>query len=112
MKSGVTSSLSPNQKASTSLRPMPAFELLRMGNQSGHITPNDKMGGGDTYVTVNNNTSNTKTTTRESSRANGDRDIMVLIEDVVANSVNTGGKVHDAVQRRFQLNPGGSTPRY
>ena len=87
-------------------------ELLRMGNQSGNITPNDKMGGGDTYVTVNNNTS-TKATTSESTRPNGDRDIVVMIDEVVAGHINSGGgKTHDAIQRRFQLNPGGSTPRY
>src|SRR6478735_9187097 len=34
MKSGVTSSLSPNQNASTSLRPMPAFATSRIFDSS------------------------------------------------------------------------------
>src|SRR6059058_4816421 len=34
MKSGVTSSLSPNQNASTSLRPMPAFATSRILDSS------------------------------------------------------------------------------
>src|SRR3954468_2565480 len=34
MKSGVTSSLSPNQKASTSLRPMPALATSRILDSS------------------------------------------------------------------------------
>jgi hypothetical protein len=65
----------------------------------------------NTYVTVNNNSS-TKATTRESQRSNGDRDIIVMVEEVVANSISGGGMVHDSIQRRFGLNPGGSTPRY
>lgn len=67
--------------------------------------------GGNTFVTVNNNASGTKASATESRRGNGDKEIMVLIEEVVASSMN-GGRIGDATQRRFGLNPGGSTPRY
>lgn len=44
--------------------------------------------------------------------SSGGADIRVQLLEMVASDVNGGGIVHDAMQRRFQLNPGGSVPRY
>lgn len=38
--------------------------------------------------------------------------VINLVLDAVSHDIQSGGKTHDAIQRRFQLNPGGSTPRY
>ena len=48
-----------------------------------------------------------KSTQRETSEGT----VIDLVLDAVAADMAGGGKVHDATQRRFGLNPGGSTPR-
>lgn len=88
-------------------------EILRMGSQGGHITPNDKIsGGGSSSVTLNviNNGPPVKAT--QSQRETSQGSVIDLVIEAVAHDMASGGKIHDATQRRFQLNPGGSTPRY
>ena len=48
-----------------------------------------------------------KSTQRETSEGT----VIELVLDAVAADMAGGGKVHDATQRRFGLNPGGSMPR-
>jgi len=48
----------------------------------------------------------------QSQRETNQGTVIDLVLDAVANDMSSGGKVHDATQRRFGLNPGGSTPRY
>lgn len=87
-------------------------EVLRMGNQSGSVTPNSAVGAGSQPVTLNviNNGQPMKAT--QSQRETSQGTIIDLVLEAVASDIGNGGKSHDAIQKRFGLNPGGSTPRY
>ncbi len=62
-------------------------------------------------VTINNNAP-VKATAEHSQNANGEQELVVRIDEIIAQSVTNGGRTHDAIQKRFGVNPGGSTPRY
>jgi len=49
---------------------------------------------------------------QSSQRETPEGTIIDLVLDAVASDMASGGRVHDATQRRFGLNPGGTTPRY
>lgn len=49
---------------------------------------------------------------RQSQQDTSQGTIVTLVLDAVANDIASGGKTHDAVQQRFGLNPGGTTPRH
>ncbi len=83
-------------------------EILRMGSQAGSIAPN--AGSRDVKVQVINNGQPVQA--RQSQQDTSQGTIVTLVLDAVANDIASGGKTHDAVQQRFGLNPGGSTPRH
>jgi hypothetical protein len=49
---------------------------------------------------------------KASQRETNEGMVIDVVLDAVASDVASGGRVHDAVQRRFGLNPGGTTPRF
>ena len=87
-------------------------EILRMGRQGGSIIPNSALGGGSRPVMVNVINNGAPVQARSSQRETSEGTVIDLVLDAVAADMAGGGKVHDATQRRFGLNPGGSTPRY
>jgi phage-related minor tail protein len=91
---------------------MPA--VLHKGEAVVPAAYNPANGGGadrSTNITINNNAP-VKATAQTKQRQDGGQDIMVQIDEIIAQSVANGGKTHDAIQKRFGLNAGGSTPRY
>ena len=88
-------------------------EILRMGSQAGTVVPNNALGGGGARAVslqvINNGQ---PVQARQSQRETSEGTMITLVLDAVASDMASGGKVHDATQRRFGLNPGGTTPRY
>ena len=87
-------------------------EILRMGSQAGTVVPNDAIGGGSRSVVVNVTNNGQAVQAKSSQRETSQGTIIDLVLDAVANDMASGGKLHDATQRRFGLSAGGSTPRY
>lgn len=87
-------------------------EILRMGGQAGTVIPNNQIGGGARPVTVNVTNNGQAVQAKSSQRETSEGTVIELVLDAVAADMAGGGKVHDATQRRFGLNPGGTTPRY
>lgn len=87
-------------------------EILRMGSQAGIVIPNDAIGGGSRSVVVNVTNNGRAVQAKSSQRETSQGTIIDLVLDAVANDMASGGKLHDATQRRFGLSAGGSTPRY
>ena len=87
-------------------------EILRMGSSAGNVIPNDRIGGGARPVTLNviNNGQPTKATSTQRETSQGT--VIDLVLDAWNHDFNSGGRTHDSIQRRFGLNPGGTTPRY
>ena len=69
-------------------------------------------GGGSRQVMVNVINNGSPVQAKSSQRETSQGTVIDLVLDAVAADMAGGGKVHDATQRRFGLNPGGSTPRY
>ena len=80
-----------------------------MGSQGGTVIPN---GGGARPVMVNIVNNGQPVQARSSQRETSEGMVIDLVLDAVAADIAGGGRVHDATQRRFGLNPGGTTPRY
>lgn len=75
-------------------------EYLRMGSQGGSITPNDKIGG-NTYVTVENNSGGS--VRQERSQSGADDYVRIIVEKahaVVNESIAGGGSTARALQSR------------
>lgn len=85
-------------------------ELLRMGAMGGQVVPNSQLGGRPVTINVINN--GAPATARTSQRETPTGTVIDLVLDAVARDIQSGGRVHDAAQRRFGLNAGGSAPRY
>ena len=86
-------------------------EILRMGSQGGSITPNSALGGGSRPVMVNVINNGAPVQAKSTQRETSEGTVIDLVLDAVISDVNGGGRVHNSFQRRFGLNPGGSTPR-
>jgi lambda family phage tail tape measure protein len=101
-------------------------QYLMMGSQGGTVAPsgggggsgNTSSGSGDSSgassrpVTVNVTNNGNAVQARSSQRETSEGTVIDIVLDAVAHDMQSGGRVHDATQRRFGLNPGGSTPRY
>ena len=86
-------------------------EILRMGSQGGSITPNDKIGG-NTYVTVENNSGGS--VREERSNRGGDQFVRLIIEQAVAevdSRIAGGGSTSKALQSRGVDMSGGLSRR-
>ncbi len=68
-------------------------------------------GSGDT-VTVNVYNNGEAVQAKSSQRQTPEGTIIDVVLDAVAQDMASGGRVHDATQRRFGLSAGGSLPRY
>ena len=68
-------------------------------------------GGGSRPVTLNVINNGAPVQAKSTQRETSEGTVIELVLDAVAADMAGGGKVHDATQRRFGLNPGGSTPR-
>lgn len=78
-------------------------EVLTMGQQSGHVTPNNKMGGGNTYVNVINEGGGPEP---QVNRRRSGKDEIV---DVVMPAVNAGGhagQLDSLMRNRYGITPG------
>ena len=84
-------------------------EILRMGSQAGTVVPN---GGASRTVQVQVINNGAPVKAQQSQKETSEGTLVTLVLDAVAADIAGGGKVHDATQRRFGLNPGGTTPRY
>ena len=84
-------------------------EILRMGSQAGTVIPN---GGASRSVQVQVINNGAPVKAQQSQKETSEGTLVTLLLDAVAADINSGGKAHDAMQRRFGLNPGGATPRY
>lgn len=69
-------------------------------------------GGGSRPVMVSIINNGAPVQAKSTQRETSEGTVIELVLDAVAADMAGGGKVHDATQRRFGLNPGGSTPRY
>lgn len=57
--------------------------------------------GGDMYVNVINNASDTTVSQQQSTDASGNRQLIIMVEDIAANSVARGGTVARAFESRY-----------
>ena len=84
-------------------------EILRMGSQGGTVIPN---GGASRTVQVQIINNGAPVKAQQSQKETSEGTMVTLVIDAISADINGGGKAHDAIQRRFGLNPGGTTPRY
>ena len=68
--------------------------------------------GRSSAVTLNIVNNGAPVRAQSSQRETNEGTIIDLVLEAVASDMSGGGRVHDATQRRFGLNPGGTTPRY
>lgn len=92
--------------ADATARNRPLLEAMNNG-QSPSAAP---VGNGSTVlnVTVNNNASGAKVKTETKEGPNG-RELMIMIEDVVTDSIRSGGKIGDAIEGQYGVNRAAGT---
>ena len=95
-------------------------DYLMMGGQGGTITPLGRNAGGSgagraPAPVTNVHIETPPGYTGKVEKRNNDQggvDIVAKVIEIVADDMTSGGRIHDATQRRFGLNSGGSTPRF
>lgn len=76
-------------------------EIITMGG-NGHVTPNHKLGGGDTKVTIVNQTTGKIDRTEERRMPDGEL-ILTVIEAVAAQTRDPNSKISRAQQQSYNL---------
>lgn len=113
-----------NEKGDPELISVGRKTYLMMGANDGMVTPASRNTagraaeasssagrGGDVILNVTHNGQD-KPKVTQSSRQTSQGTVIDLMIDTLVNDINSGGRTHDALQRRYGLNSAGSAPRF
>ena len=78
-------------------------ELLHMGNQSGNVTPNNQIKGGDTEIHIHEAPQGTQV--KRSKKSGGGERIDVMMDRQMADNIGKGGETAQMLETKYGLSP-------
>ena len=102
-QTGTRASGGPVGAGSTYLVGEKGPELLHMGNQSGHVTSNDQIGGGNEMEV--NVYANQQPEVKRSRKANGGERLDVIFDEQMAKNIGNDGKTARVLETKYGLSP-------